>query len=183
VIELPLLVELPAPATLVANVAAWGLIHAGTGYAAHRLPAHRLEHDGWLLRVRSGEEDWYRRLGIRRWKDRLPEAGALFPGGISKRHLDGALEGFVRETRRAELAHWWAMAGGPVSALWNPRAGVVLMVAYGVSVNAPFIAVQRYNRARARRILARQPRTRRSRGSDRRSAAGPRARPMGSSMP
>ena len=153
---LPLLVELSWWATLTVNVAAWGLIHTATGYAAHRLPPRRLERDGWLLRIRRGEVDRYRRLGIRRWKDRLPEAGALFPGGISKRHVGDALEVFVRETRRAELAHWWAMAGGPLSALWNPLAGVVLMVGYGVGVNAPFIVIQRYNRGRALRLLSRR---------------------------
>ena len=149
---------LPSGAVVALNVAWWALVHAGTGYAAHRLPPARLERDGWLLRVRPGEVDRYRRLGIRRWKDRLPEAGALFPGGITKRHVGSSLEGFVRETRRAELAHWWAMAGGPVSALWNPPLGTVLMIAYGAGVNAPFIAVQRYNRARARRLLARRER-------------------------
>jgi glycosyl-4,4'-diaponeurosporenoate acyltransferase len=140
---------------LVANVAWWAFVHSVTGYAAHGLPSERLADDGWLLRVRPGEVDRYRRLGIRRWKDRLPEAGALFPGGISKRHVGSSVEQFVRETRRAELAHWWAMAGGPVAGLWNPPAGLVLMVAYGVGVNAPFVAIQRYNRARAMRLLRR----------------------------
>ena len=58
------------------------------------------------------------------------------------------------ETRRAELAHWWAMACGPLAALWNPLAGLLVMVGYGVVVNAPFIAIQRYNRQRAQRVLA-----------------------------
>ena len=146
----------PRWAVAVVNVAWWALVHAGTGFAAHRLPEERLAHDGWLLRVRPGEVDRYRRLGIRRWKDRLPEAGALLPGGISKRHVGSSLEQFVRETRRAELAHWWAMAGGPVAALWNPPVGAVLMVAYGTGVNAPFIAIQRFNRARAQRLLQRE---------------------------
>ncbi len=154
-IELPLLVELSPGGTLVANVGAWAAFHAGTGYAAHRLPDGAVDHDGFLLRVRPSEVRLYRRLGIRRWKDRLPEAGALFRGGISKRHVGGSLPSFVRETRRAELAHWSALALGPTSALWNPLVGFVLMVAYGVVVNAPFIAIQRYNRARALRLGAR----------------------------
>ena len=60
------------------------------------------------------------------------------------------------ETRRAELGHWLALAGGPVFALWNPVSGLVLMLAYGVVTNVPFIAVQRYNRQRAQRISLRQ---------------------------
>ena len=96
---------------------------------------------------------WYRRrLRIHRWKDRLPEAGALFEGGISKRELPArdveGLRTFVRETRRAELTHWWAIACAPLFVLWNPPDAAVLLVAYGVLVNVPFIVIQRYNRFR-----------------------------------
>jgi glycosyl-4,4'-diaponeurosporenoate acyltransferase len=156
----PILVELSASATLVANVLAWALFHAGSGYLVHRLPRRRLEHDGWLLRPRSlehGGRTYERRLHIRRWKDHLPEAGAVFAGGVSKRRLEGRheLDRFVAETRRAEYGHWLAMACGPLAALWNPPLGVLLMIAYGVLANAPFIAVQRYNRQRAQRVLNR----------------------------
>ena len=154
---------LPIPATIAVDIAAWGLFHAGTGYLAHRLGDHRLSRDGWLLRARSFEDHgrWYRRRWrINRWKDRLPEAGALFPGGVSKSQLPEAGEGglalFVRETRRAELTHWWAMACGPLFALWNGPAPTILLVAYGVLVNVPFIAIQRYNRFRAQAVLVRR---------------------------
>jgi glycosyl-4,4'-diaponeurosporenoate acyltransferase len=152
-------VALPTAAVVVANVLAWAVLHAGTGYAVHRLPLARLQRDGPVLRVRAVEGALYRRLRVRHWKDRLPEAGALFAGGVSKRHLPGrdraALERFMAETRRAERGHWLALAGGPVAVLWNPPVGAVLMVAYGIVVNAPFIVVQRYNRLRTSRVLAR----------------------------
>ena len=150
----------PVPNVLV-DVAAWCVIHAGTGYAVHRLPLRRLQRDNRLLRLRPIEDDGrlYERLGIKRWKDRLPEAGALFAGGVSKRSLpavtEGGLERFAAETRRAELGHWLAMAGGPLFVLWNPPSIAAVMVAYGILVNAPFIAIQRYNRARVSRCLAR----------------------------
>lgn len=157
---MPLVFTLSFVGTLAANVVAWAAIHAGSGYVVHRLPLDRLQHDGWLLRSRQWEGGgrWYQhRLRIRRWKDHLPEAGALFAGGISKRHLGVTdLDRFVAETRRAERGHWLALAGSPLFVLWNPPSGVVLMVAYGVVVNAPFIAVQRYNRQRAQRLLARR---------------------------
>jgi glycosyl-4,4'-diaponeurosporenoate acyltransferase len=106
--------------------------------------------------VHRWERRVYERVGIRRWKDALPEAGALFRGGVSKRSVRRSRVGaFVIETRRAELGHWLAMVGGPVSMLWNPPTGDVAMVAYGVLVNAPFVAVQRYNRARALRVIGR----------------------------
>jgi glycosyl-4,4'-diaponeurosporenoate acyltransferase len=43
-----------------------------------------------------------------------------------------------------------------VFALWNPPLGVLLMAVYGLTVNAPFILIQRYNRTRAQRLLRRR---------------------------
>src|SRR4051812_36050056 len=110
---------MPQTVTIVVDVIAWGMFHAATGYAAHRLDAARLSKDGWLLRPRRFEAGgrWYRRwLRVHRWKDKVPEAGALFAGGVSKRQLPSpdvaGLQLFVRETRRAELAHWWALFCG-----------------------------------------------------------------------
>lgn len=168
--------------TVVANVAFWAAVHAGTGYLVHRLPVASLEQDRWLFRPRALERGGrvYDRAGIRRWKDRVPEAGALFAGGLSKRHLptveEGGLARFVVETRRAELGHWLALVAGPCSALWNPPVGAVAMTAYGVGVNLPCIAIQRWNRQRAERVLAR------SRAGGRRDPAR-RSRTSGSSIP
>ena len=154
---------MPLGVTVLVDAVAWGVFHAATGYAAHRLPDRRLGEDGRLLRSRRFESggQWYRRrLRIHRWKDRLPEAGDLFAGGISKREVpsydEAGLRLFARETRRAELAHWWCLACGPVFVLWNPPLAAGLLVAYGVLVNLPFIAIQRYNRFRIQAVLERR---------------------------
>jgi glycosyl-4,4'-diaponeurosporenoate acyltransferase len=156
---------MPQTLTIVVDVAAWGAFHSATGYAAHRLDDSRLSRDGWLLRARPFEAGgrWYRqRLRVHRWKDRLPEAGDLFRGGVSKRHLPAydvpGLELFVRETRRAELAHWWAMSCGLFFVLWNPPLAAGLLIGYGVLVNVPFIVIQRYNRFRVQALIARRAR-------------------------
>jgi len=153
---------MPQALTIAVDVIVWGAFHAGTGYAAHRLGESRLSRDGWLLRSRRFEVggQWYRRqLRIHRWKDRVPEAGDLFRGGISKRQLASydvaGLQLFVRETRRAELTHWWAMGCGPLFVLWNPPLAAGLLITYGVGVNLPFIAIQRYNRFRTQALLER----------------------------
>ena len=156
-------IELSYGALAVANIAVWGAAQGGSGYIAHRLPSQRLDHDGPLLRLRSWESGgrfYERRLSIQSWKDRLPEAGALFAGGMSKRKLPGRgrddLERFAAETRRAERGHWLSLIAIPVSALWNPPLGIALMSTYGLAINAPFIAIQRYNRARIGRMLSRR---------------------------
>jgi glycosyl-4,4'-diaponeurosporenoate acyltransferase len=152
----------PAP-TIVVDVIAWGVFHAATGYAAYRLDEPRLSRDGRLLRPRRFETGgrWYRRwLRIHRWKDRVPEAGGLFRGGLSKRQLPAfdapGLQLFARETRRAELAHWWAMFCGLLFVLWNPPLAAALLIGYGVVANLPFIVIQRYNRFRIQALLERR---------------------------
>jgi glycosyl-4,4'-diaponeurosporenoate acyltransferase len=178
----------PLPNVLV-DIAAWAVFHAGTGYAAHRMSLDHLQRDTWLLRERRIERSGrlYERIGIKHWKDRLPEAGAFFAGGTSKRHVGGgdvaALQRFAAETRRAEYGHWAAMACGPLFVLWNPPAVAAVMVAYGVGVNLPFIAIQRYNRARVSRLLARRVSTS---GENREAPAKSRRREResnGNSMP
>jgi glycosyl-4,4'-diaponeurosporenoate acyltransferase len=156
-ITLPMITLGPL-AVLVADVVGWALAHSLTGYAAHRMPTARLSADRGILRLRAVERGGrvYEAVRIRRWKDRLPEAGALFPGGVSKRALrssDAAgRRQFAVETRRAELGHWWCFACAPLFALWNPPVGAVLMVIYGAAANLPCIAVQRYNRGRLARV-------------------------------
>lgn len=180
-------VDLRPDLNVLVNVAWWGAVHAGTGYLVHRLPVDRLQRDRGPLCLRRAERDGrgYERLRIRGWKDRLPEAGAVFSGGMSKRRVpsaaDGGLERFAVETRRAELGHWLALLGGPPAILWNPPAGAVAMIAYGVLVNAPFIAVQRYNRARVAQLLRRAA-DRSSAGGTADEASAP-SRRRGSSIP
>lgn len=106
----------------------------------------------------------YRWLGIRKWKDRIPEAGAFFRGGFSKRHLQSHdldyLKRFALETTRAEFSHWLTWALSLTFFAWTPWPVGVMMVLYGAASNVPFILVQRYNRARLCQIIqasARRP--------------------------
>ncbi len=136
------------------------LIHAGTGYGVHRLPLERLEREGWLLRphrIEAGGRLYERGLRIRSWKHRLPDAGALFAGGVRKRQLLRDLPRFVGEARRAELGHWLALAASPRVRAVEPRhRSACSCWRTASSTNVPCIAVQRYNRQRAQRISLRQ---------------------------
>jgi glycosyl-4,4'-diaponeurosporenoate acyltransferase len=170
-------IDLPIGFAVVVDVVVWAVLGVTVGYALHRTPSTRLDHDTWLTRLRPFERSGhaYERLGIRRWKDRLPEAGALFAGGVSKRTAGGRdqLEHFATETRRAEWTHWLLLAAAPVFVVWNPWYLVVAMVAYALVANLPCLVVQRYNRARIERMTTRP----------RRDIEGPPTPPSSPSVP
>lgn len=147
---------------VVLDVAAWAVLSTAVGYAGHRLPVRWLTRDRGVLRLTRAESRGtpWRQLGIRRWKDLLPEAGALFPGGVSKRalggHDDETLERMTRETRRAELVHWTLLVAWVPFLAWNPLWLAAVMVLYAVAANVPCLAAQRWNRVRLVRVLARR---------------------------
>jgi glycosyl-4,4'-diaponeurosporenoate acyltransferase len=146
---------------IVMGIVVWAVAGTAIGYAFHRLPVGRFTHDGPFTRLRAFERDgrvYERRLRIRAWKDRLPEGGALFEGGFSKRHVGGRspaqLERFVAETRRAERTHWVVLGLAPLFVLWSPPVLAVAMIVYGLLANLPCLLIQRYNRARLVRTVA-----------------------------
>jgi glycosyl-4,4'-diaponeurosporenoate acyltransferase len=150
----------------IGDAAVWAAWSTVCGYAAHRIPDAALRRDR-LLALRGferGGRAYERVLRIKAWKDALPEAGSLFRGGFSKRrvtrHDRAYLEQFLAETRRAERAHWAILALGPVFFAWNPWWLGVAMLGYAIVANVPCIVVQRYNRARLIRLLARPARDR-----------------------
>ena len=167
------LIELSHGWAVVADCAVWAVGGTATGYLTHRVSIRHWGRDSWLTRPRAFEQRpgfYEERLRIKRWKAKLPEAGALFPDGFSKRHLQAAsrlddvayYQRFVVETRRAEVTHWIVLAFGPWFYLWNPWWLATAMVAYGVIANLPCIAIQRYNRLRLRRVIDRAERSTRS---------------------
>lgn len=149
-------------AAVAVSVAVWLATCMAVGRWAVTWPAARLDRTGPFTTLRAWERQgrtWQRWLRVLRWKDRLPEAGAFFAGGAAKRAVGGratsSLEGFRRETIRAERVHWLILASGPLHLLWcRPTVGLG-MVVFGVVFDAPFIVVQRTNRGRLERILAR----------------------------
>ncbi len=155
-------IELPLGWTVVLDCVVWAVGGTAIGYLTHRAGPDRFARDGPVTRLRPFEQDgrWYEQhLRIKVWKRRLPEAGALFADGFSKRNLRdasaGQLERFVVETRRAEVTHWWVAALGPLFVLWNPWGLALVMVVYAVVANGPCLVVQRYNRARLQRVIHR----------------------------
>lgn len=157
-----MIVSLGDGAAVAVSSAAWLLVSLLVGRVAVGWSDARLETTGPITTLRAWEQQgrfWQRHLRVLRWKDRLPEAGAFFAGGRSKRHLEaprsGGLERFRRETVRAERVHWLILASGPLHLAWCPPVIGLCMVGFGVAFDAPFIVVQRTNRGRIDRLLSR----------------------------
>ncbi len=152
-----MLIELPMAWIVILNVTLWPLIQLGLAWGFLRLPV------AWFNPPRAGlwfeTTTFYERwLGIKCWKDRLPDGARWFGGGFATRELaaiDAAyLRRFIRETWRGELCHGCAFLFVPLFCLWNPWWGDLVIVAYALAANAPCLIAQRYNRLRLRRLLA-----------------------------
>ncbi len=112
---------------------------------------------------RNGEI--YQNLGIRWWKDRLPDMSRIFPKWIpSKRIVPGMDCGqiivMIQETCVAELVHGILSALGLVCLwIWPGPGGVIVFLIWVVVGNIPYIMIQRYNRPRLMRLEERMART------------------------
>jgi glycosyl-4,4'-diaponeurosporenoate acyltransferase len=155
-----MLIELPIARIAVLNVAAWLVIQLGLAWSLTRLPARRFHPRSRLARLgrweRSGRcyEQW---LGVKRWKDWLPDGAGWLGGGFAKAGLRERtpefLEIFLRETWRGEIVHWLSLLAVPVFAIWNPPWAVGVNAFYALLANLPCIVVQRHNRGRFLRVL------------------------------
>jgi glycosyl-4,4'-diaponeurosporenoate acyltransferase len=153
------LIELPILWVIVLNVAGWPVIQLGLARLFQIMPVKWFESAAAHSWEQSGR--FYERiLGIKCWKDWLPDAARWFSGGFAKASMAGVdppyLRRFISETWRGELCHWFAIGCAPVFFLWNPWWADLVMVGYALLANLPCILAQRYNRLRLRRLLARR---------------------------
>lgn len=149
-----------------------GAVWAGWSVAVSWRGAHwssaDLGADSWTTRLRGWElrGHLYERLGVRRWRRLVPDAGRLF-GGRPRRLVHSRdpreWEALAAETRRAERVHWRIIAALPVILLWNRGILLPAMVGYAAVANGPCLAIQRYNRSRVTGLQDRRRRREESR--------------------
>lgn len=102
----------------------------------------------------------YDALGVRRWKERVPDMSAILPKLMPSKHMpanasSGDLLLMIRETCVAEFIHGLLCAAGfGCAAIWRGW-GWALSVLYALVGNVPYIVIQRYNRPKLTRILRR----------------------------
>ncbi len=158
-----MIVHLSDPAAIVWSSITWMVVSFSVGYRAVRWSTERLEHTGPVTTVRRWEHGgsiWQRLLAVGRWKDRVPDAGGFFAGGRPKRSVGSRstdrLEDFRRETVRAERVHWIILSSTLIHLVWCRPTLAAVMVVFGLVLNVPFIVIQRFNRGRIDRVLARR---------------------------
>lgn len=141
------------------NTLAWPVIQLGLAWTFTRMPDHWFACKHMPKPCPCEVRFLDRVLCVKKWKDRLPDAATWFAGGFAKAKLTGNdpeyLRRFIRETRRGELCHWCAMACVFLFLPWNPLWADLVMWTYAIAANLPCILVQRHNRARLSKLLAR----------------------------
>ncbi len=154
-------IDLPIGWVIALNVAGWPLIQFGLAWLFTRMPSEWFHSAGAQAWERGGRF-YERMLGVKLWKDWLPDGARWLPGGFPKGSLAVSspeyFRRFISETWRGELCHWCAIGCAPIFFLWNPLWADVVMTSYALAVNLPCIVTQRYNRARFQRVLARTQR-------------------------
>jgi glycosyl-4,4'-diaponeurosporenoate acyltransferase len=100
---------------------------------------------------------YIKKLRIKKWKDFLPQYVAR--GGFSKRHLESNekfnekyINVFIIETCRAEWNHVMCSMYFIVSFSINSLCYALVFSTIPLIVNIPFIAIQRYNRIRLKKL-------------------------------
>ena len=94
----------------------------------------------------------YERLGVRKWKDRVPDMSKVMPYMFRKRvgrdMGSAGVERLIKETCVAELVHvFLILIGAGCLFLWPGPGGIGVFLIW-VMGNVPDIVIQRYNRPR-----------------------------------
>lgn len=103
--------------------------------------------------VGKNERKFYEKIGIRKWKDRIPEAGQLF-ANFSKTEVadmtnNEYVKKFMSETIYAEIMHWLSMIFSFLIIFIDLRLALTVglpLVIGNMILNLMPVLVQRYNR-------------------------------------
>jgi len=139
-----------------------GCFHLSIGYWSSQLPLDKLDYNRRSYQTWKWEKDgqiYQDIFKVKSWKDLLPSGAALYKGAYRIKHVaDFSVEGvkiWLKESVRAEYCHRVMILPGILFFLWNEVSLGWVMVAYAVLNNLIPIILQRYNRPRMRKLLAR----------------------------
>ncbi len=125
------------------------------------LPRRWFDGTGFLFACRSFEKNGkiYEKLGIKYWKDKLPDMSKLMKKSMTPKQIKEPatverVTALLKETCVAELVHLWLIVlAFPCIFLWKGVGGWTVWALY-ILGNIPFVLIQRYNRPRFSAVAA-----------------------------
>ena len=138
------------------------IIDAVVAYIIHKLPNKWFNPYKKIFYVFSFERKFYESIGIRKWKDRIPEMGQLCnfkKDKIAEINNNDYLYKFLEETCYAEVLHFWSAILGFLIIFFFPIklalyiTGPVALVNMFLQILPVFI--QRYTRPKLIKIYER----------------------------
>ena len=148
----------------VIYIAVLGILSHFVGQA---LPRARFSAESFPYRTADLENGGrvYEKLGIKHWKDALPDMSRIMPDMVKKKmtgqNREQGMDVLIAETCVAECVHYWLIVLSlGIFLFWRGGWAVVFWLVYNILGNVPFILIQRYNRPRL--VLLEQRRKRRA---------------------
>lgn len=132
-------------------IAALGVLSHFVGQA---LPRDKFDAKCFPCRAAQWEKSGkvYEKLGIKRWKDYLPDMSKIMPDMVKKKMSAAKEQGtavLIAETCVAECVHWALIVLSlGIFLFWRGGWAVLFWLVYNILGNVPFIIIQRYNRPR-----------------------------------
>lgn len=128
-------------------------------YVGQSLPRRWFDPDRFPFKAWRWEKDGsiYKRLGIQRWKDLVPDMSKVLPDMIPKRvdlrETSANAMLLVQETCVAEVIHAALMVLAIGIVILCPNVwGVAIALFDALLLNLPYILIQRYNRPKLLRL-------------------------------
>lgn len=148
----------------VIYIAVLGILSHFVGQA---LPRARFSAESFPYRTADWENGGrvYEKLGIKHWKDALPDMSRIMPDMVKKKmtgqNREQGMDVLIAETCVAECVHYWLIVLSlGIFLFWRGVWAFVFWLVYNILGNVPFILIQRYNRPRL--VLLEQRRKRRA---------------------
>lgn len=144
----------------VANIVTFFLFSIIITYLSNKLPDSIYSCKSWLLKERSWEKKgmiYQHVLKVKYWKKYLPELSdfvkSVFPKREIKEFSKNYLQKFLYESCKSEVTHWCIILSSLLFYFWTEFGPASLMLAIAITINLPYIIIQRYNRPRIMELV------------------------------
>lgn len=127
------------------------------------VPKRIFRADKFPFKCSEREARVYKALRVKDWQSKVPDMSRIFKRIMPEKRMNAQtlaqLPRMIEETCVAESTHMLlSVLGLYMMKLWRGICGVIASAVYILVGNLPFIIIQRYNRPRLQRLLARQER-------------------------